>query len=196
MKKIMSKKLKMAITLSVCAILLVFGTIMGTVAYLTSQTAPVKNTFTYGNVTITMDEAKADGTEGRTASNTYKLIPGAEYNKDLQIHVGENSEDCYLFVKIAKEFASIDPTIVTQLAAKGWEVLDAEKGIYYYDTTVQGGANVEVIKNFTVDTAATEATLDDFTAAEGYQVIGYAVQAAGFDNATLAWNTAKGAFGN
>ena len=194
MKKIMSKKLKMAITLSVCAILLVFGTIMGTVAYLTSQTAPVKNTFTYGNVTITMDEAKADGTEGRTASNTYKLVPNVTYTKDLQIHVGENSEDCYLFVKVADVFASIDSTIGTQLTAKGWTLL--ENGVYYYTTKVAANTSVVVIENFKVDAAATETTLAAFTAAEGYQVIGYAVQAAGFDNATLAWNTAKGAFAN
>ena len=193
MKKIMSKKLKMAITLSVCAILLVFGTIMGTVAYLTSQTAPVKNTFTYGNVTITMDEAKADGTEGRTDSNTYKLVPNVTYKKDLQIHVGENSEDCYLFVKVADVFEDIDPTIVDQLTDNGWKSLD--NGVYYYYTTVTANTSVVVIENFTVDAAATEATLDDFTDAEGYQVIGYAVQAAGFGNATLAWNTAKGTFG-
>ena len=196
MKKIMSKKLKMAITLSVCAILLVFGTIMGTVAYLTSQTT-VTNTFTYGNVSITMTELTAAENDGDAriqlvdgnATNEYKLIPGHTYEKDLTIHVGADSEDCYLFVKVAKEFVNADSKIATTLVS-GWTVLDAEKGIYYYDTTVHGGANVEVIDSFTVDEEATATDLQAFSAE--YKVIAYAVQAAGFPDVTTAWRDTFG----
>ena len=53
------KTAKKAMLLTVCALVLVAATVMGTLAYLTS-TDEVKNTFTVGKVAITMDEAKVD----------------------------------------------------------------------------------------------------------------------------------------
>lgn len=53
------KKSKVLLALA-CAVLLVGASIMGTLAYLTS-TDTVKNTFTVGNVKITLDEAKVNG---------------------------------------------------------------------------------------------------------------------------------------
>ena len=45
-----------ALLLTLCAVLLVAASVMGTMAYLTS-TDKVENTFTVGNVKITLDEA-------------------------------------------------------------------------------------------------------------------------------------------
>ena len=56
----MNKKLR-RILLTVCsAALLVCVTVGATVAYLTSTTGPVTNTFTVGKVAITLDEADVD----------------------------------------------------------------------------------------------------------------------------------------
>ena len=63
-----------------CALLLVAAGVFGTLAYLTG-TDTVNNTFTVGNVKITLDEAKVttDGTpvEGadRVKTNEYHLLP-------------------------------------------------------------------------------------------------------------------------
>ena len=46
------KKAKKVLLLALCAVLLVGATIAGTVAYLTSTTTEVKNTFTAGKVQI------------------------------------------------------------------------------------------------------------------------------------------------
>ena len=46
--------------MSLCAVLLVAASVLGTMAYLTDS-KDVKNTFTVGNVAITLDEAKVDG---------------------------------------------------------------------------------------------------------------------------------------
>ena len=46
-----------ALLLTLCAVLLVAASVMGTMAYLTS-TDKVENTFTVGNVKITLDEAR------------------------------------------------------------------------------------------------------------------------------------------
>ena len=63
------KRLK-PLALALCAVILVVGTILGTVAYL-QDTASVVNTFTVGNVHLKLDEAKVDEkgepTGGRTA---------------------------------------------------------------------------------------------------------------------------------
>lgn len=182
------KKLTKTLIFAACAILLVVGTVMGTVAYLTSQVS-VKNTFTYGNVSITMNELRVGSSDenDRVTTNEYKLVPGATYKKNLQIHVAAGSEDCYLFVKIADEFKTIDSGIVADLEGNGWTVLDAVNGIYCYNTTAEAGDDVPVIDEFTVNTSATASDLDDFVDAAGYEVIAYAVQASGFTGVADAW---------
>ena len=94
-----------ALLLTLCAVLLVTASVLGTMAFLTS-TASVKNTFTVGSVKITLDEAKVtpDGkpVEGaaRVAENSYKLLPGHTYTKDPTIHVDAASEDCFIRAKV------------------------------------------------------------------------------------------------
>ena len=71
-----------------------------TVAFLTSQDQAV-NTFTVGDVQITLDEAAVDENgelipnADRVKANTYKLIPNHSYVKDPIVTVLEGSEDCY-----------------------------------------------------------------------------------------------------
>ena len=75
-----------ALLMSLCAVLLVAASVLGTMAYLTDS-KDVKNTFTVGNVAIKLDEAKVDenGTQvvdkdgnpvARVTENEYKLLPG------------------------------------------------------------------------------------------------------------------------
>lgn len=96
------KKTKVLLTLA-CAVLLVAASVMGTMAYLTS-TDSVQNTFTVGNVQISLDEAKV-GTDGkaligekaeRVKANSYKLMPGHEYDKDPTVTVKAGSEESYI----------------------------------------------------------------------------------------------------
>ena len=75
------KKAKKVVALLLCAVLLVVGSVTGTMAYLTSQDEVV-NTFTVGKVAITLDEAVVNeygvAAGGRTSeTNDYKLIPGS-----------------------------------------------------------------------------------------------------------------------
>lgn len=94
-----------ALLLTLCAVLLVAASVMGTMAYLTS-TDKVENTFTVGNVKITLDEAKVntDGTpvEGadRVKANEYKLMPGHTYTKDPTVTVIKGSESSYIRMKV------------------------------------------------------------------------------------------------
>jgi len=102
------KKARKALLTLCAALLLVSMTVGATVAYLTSTTDVVKNTFTVGKVEINLDEAKVDeyGVEvegaDRVKANNYKVMPGHEYTKDPTVHVKADSEDSYvrMFVTI------------------------------------------------------------------------------------------------
>ena len=94
-----------ALLLTLCAVLLVTASVLGTLAFLTS-TDKVENTFTVGSVNITLDEAKVktDGTpvEGaaRVKANEYHLLPGHTYTKDPTVTVKDGSESAYVRLKV------------------------------------------------------------------------------------------------
>ena len=115
-----------ALLLTLCAVLLVAASVLGTMAYLTSS-AEVKNTFTVGKVEIKLDEAKvtADGipVEGaaRVQANSYKLMPGNTYTKDPTVTVKAGSEESYVRMKVtfnnAKEIIALctDPEFADEV---------------------------------------------------------------------------------
>lgn len=94
-----------ALLLTLCAVLLVAASVLGTMAYLTS-TDTVTNTFTVGKVEIKLDEAKVttDGIPvegaGRVTANSYKLMPGTTYTKDPTVTVKAGSEESYVRMKV------------------------------------------------------------------------------------------------
>ena len=196
MKK--NKKILMALALVGCAILLVVGSIAGTVAYLTSVKR-VTNTFTVGNVSITLDEsnmAAADPTTApRVQTNKYHLLPGQTYTKDPIVHVAENSEKCYLFVKVVNQIASVEKAGATEIAAQieanGWSVY--AEGIYM--RTVDKSASQTDIKLFDTVVISEAATNEQLEALDGKNIVitAYAVQTAGFDDdVDAAWAAVQG----
>ena len=195
-------KKKFLITLSVvaCALLLVVGSIAGTIAYLTSQDT-VTNTFTVGNVEITMDETDVDvygkkDTETRVKGNTYKLLPGHSYIKDPVIHVKKGSEECWLFVKVVDQLSDIEEskTVEEQLTENGWTKLGGADNVWYHAKVDARAAtadvDVKVFENFNVKDDADVSTY----AGKTIVVTAYAIQADGFGTAQLAWEASG--FGN
>lgn len=157
-----------------------------------------QNTFTVGNVTITMDETNVDNDpEGvdRDTANTYKLIPGETYKKDPIIHVGADSEDCYVFVKVENQIKNVEGegengTIEGQMTTKyGWQKLDGADNVYYKADAVKGGSNVNVFDDFTVRADAEASDLAEVNN-QTIVVTAYAIQADGFESAQEAWNAA------
>lgn len=94
------KKATKTLLLMLCAVVLVVSSVLGTVAYLTSE-AEVKNTFTVGKVQIKLEETnqitRTDGTVGLDLH----LLPGIPVDKDPTVTVLQNSEDCYVRMKVA-----------------------------------------------------------------------------------------------
>lgn len=140
-----------ALLLSLCAVLLVTVSVLGTVAYLTS-TQTVTNTFTVGKVKITLDEANVDedyylngelstkDEEGaemppRDQANDYHLLPGVSYDKDPTVHVTADSDKCYVYVKVENKISAIEAesfthndevygNISAQIASNDWLQLE------------------------------------------------------------------------
>lgn len=114
--------------LALCMVALIAVSVLGTMAYLTSQDT-VTNTFTVGKVAIKLDEAavNADGTKkykedgetlaDRVKSNTYKLMPGRSYTKDPTVTVLANSEESYVRMVVTATFdnALTDDTIAKNI---------------------------------------------------------------------------------
>ncbi|MDO5041370.1 MAG: SipW-dependent-type signal peptide-containing protein, partial [Peptoniphilus sp.] len=118
------KKTSKALLLGICAVLLITASVLGTMAYLTSQDT-VTNTFTVGSVSISLDEKDVDDStpgEDRDKANKYNLVPGKTYDKDPTIHVANGSEKSYLFVKVENGISAIEgaTTVADQMTAKGW----------------------------------------------------------------------------
>lgn len=99
-----------ALLMSLCAVLLVAASVLGTMAYLTDS-KEVNNTFTVGNVSIKLDEAKVDDMGNlvknqddtladRVTQNAYKLLPSHTYVKDPTVTVLTPSVESYVRMKV------------------------------------------------------------------------------------------------
>ena len=169
------KKKTLALVLALT--LLVAGVVGGTLAWLTDQTAEVKNTFTVGDINIGLTETTTD----------YKMVPGNTIAKDPTVTVKANSEACWLFVKVT-ESANLDD-FITYAIATGWTELEA--GFFSggvpasaADQTfsVLAGDAVTVKSDVTramLETAKTDAPTLTFKA--------YAIQKDHFATADAAW---------
>ena len=167
-------------------------------AYLTSKDEVV-NTFTVGKVQIKLDEAKVNeygevdaSATDRVKANTYKLIPGHSYTKDPVVHVGADSEDCWLFVKVVNGISGLEATgtttIAAQLAANGWTPISEGSNIYAYSRiATKTDTDVPVFGSFTI---ADKATLPANGTGLDVVVTAYAIQADSFSTAAEAWTAA------
>lgn len=203
-----------ALLLTLCAVLLVAASMLGTMAYLTS-TDEVKNTFTVGQVKITLDEAKVDENgkpvEGaaRVKANSYKLLPGHTYTKDPTVTVKKGSESSYVRMLVTVTFdkpltdeklATNLDSIFTGYNAANWnrnaKNTETEKGktiiTYEYRYKEKVSAATEDNKLpalFTGIQVPGDWTNDDLAALGGIQIniVAQAIQADGFANADAAW---------
>lgn len=210
------KKTSKALLLSLCAVVLVTASVLGTMAYLTDQTKDVVNTFTVGNVSLGeeglqegLDETKVDEygdpvvPEARTTANKYKLVPGQTYTKDPTVHVANDSEDSYIFVKVQNGIADFEAAtveggytnIADQITANGWTALgDGYPGIYYKEfeqpEREEGYTELVVFGQFKLADNAQNVDGWDTIDQQNITIKAYAVQKEGFETAEAAWTAA------
>lgn len=125
---------KKALVLAAAFAVLITGAVSGTMAWLIDNTDPITNTFTYGDINITLKESDSN-TDGDNNPNTnsYEMIPGAVIAKDPLVTVLADSKDSWLFVKL-DESDNFDDFLEYTIA-DGWTKLEGEEGVYWRHTT-------------------------------------------------------------
>ncbi len=136
---------KKVITAVVAIALVLVAAVGGTFAWLIDSTDPVTNTFTYGDIDITLAE---------TTGNDYKIVPGNDITKDPKVTVESGSEACWLFVKIEETNWTTLKTDdnsarkVDYAVAEGWTALENNAGVYYREVAaVTADTEYQVLKN-------------------------------------------------
>ena len=156
------KNTKKVLLGGVAALALVGTSVFGTYMYLQSTTGTVKNTFTVGNVKITLDEENVDKSgmddqgnyPARDTENAYHIFPGINYKKDPTVHVDNGNEDAYIFVEVVNGISNLEAnnghklrdedgrgvdgetyaTIAIQMTTNHWIALgEGYPNIYVYD---------------------------------------------------------------
>ena len=206
----MKKKILVACLCVALAVLTIAGT---TLAYLTSQDT-VTNTFTVGNVKITLDEAKVDEmgkpveNADRVKANRYKLIPGHTYTKDPTVTVKAPSEESYVRMLVTVTFGKqlTDEQLATKLdgiftgystdwvrSAKQIKTVDGKTVITYeyrYNNTVSAATTEKKLPALFTGIAIPDTWTGDDLANLGnitIDIVAQAIQADGFATADDAW---------
>lgn len=182
----------------VLALALIVGVAGGaTFAWLTAKTDPVVNTFTYGDINITLEE---------NTGSDYKIIPGVDIEKDPKVTVEAGSEACWLFVKVDEEnwptltYVDGETTVrkVKYDIADGWTKGDGTNipANVYYREVAANDANQEfpVLKDnkITVSDTLTKIDINSISTKPKLSITAYAIQKDGMDTAAEAWAAIPG----
>jgi len=178
------------ILIAVLATVLICGCVVGgTYAWLIDQTDPITNTFTVGDINITLTETV---TQDPNIQEPLKMVPGQVIAKDPKVTVVKESEACWLFVKIEK-VNSVDSYLTYSIAA-GWTELTEGSGIYYrevdYNAADSQVFSVLMDNQVTVKDTVTKDQLESVAGGNAriaLKFTAYAVQKAGIDTVTDAW---------
>lgn len=116
---------KRTLALLLALILCVGCAIGGTVAWLITKTDTITTTFTAGNINIELTE---------TTGNAFKFVPGAEIEKNPEVTVKANSENCWLFIEIVETnnpLADGQSQYIIYAIDNGWSAVPNQNGVYY-----------------------------------------------------------------
>lgn len=177
----MKKTLRKILPVLALVLVVAVASVGGTLAWLTATTGTVTNTFTVGDISITLDE---------TTGTSYKVIPGKEITKDPKVTVLKGSEACWLFVKVEKD--KWNDKLSFEIA-DGWTELTTGSGIYWRevgDLTAADAKDVvyPVLKDNKINVANT-VQKNEITAGNEPKLsfTAYAIQKEGSTTAADAW---------
>ena len=178
----MLRKKKLIITV-VAAVLMMLVSVGLTLAYITASSRPVINTFTVGNVELTLSE---------TTGEQYPLVPGVALAKDPTLTVHAGSDACWLFFT-AEEDANLKQFVNYEIA-EGWTPLDGHTNVYYRRVpAAYSNLSFAILKDNTVQVknTVTEENLASLQKAPVLKFTGYAIQQIGVATAQEAWQGLK-----
>lgn len=209
---------KKTLTIAIALVLVVALAVGATWAYLTATTGPVTNTFTAGKAVAQGDlklyehlaNQNTDGTysldkkANTVTSNTYTVMPGVNLPKDPTVEVTKAEGPYYLFVEVTKgdSFKGEKAPLSCTVDGSHWVALKIEgKEVYAYSTDGKTAAILKdeltatpvlaTIGNTDNTITVADADLTNVNCQLTFQA--YACQAAGFADATAAFNACFGA---
>lgn len=128
--QLFSRVSKKTLLMALAVTLATSGVASGTLAWLIDRTPELTNTFTYGDINITLEETDTNLDDDEDPNtNEYNMTPGAAINKDPKVTVLANSENSWVFVKL-EESENFD-SFMTYEIAEGWTALPGYDGVYY-----------------------------------------------------------------
>ena len=189
------KKKIVSLALAVCLIAIAA---VGTLAYFTDKTETKVNTFTFGNVNITLTEPEWKQPE--------TVQPGQTYAKDPTItNVGANDawvrmdvtvSDWAAFKALAVKYADMNDLTNMFKGFKSYEWTlagvtengnDTATYAYYYNTKLAKNATATLFESVAIPSYLTAADMNTLQGSFDISVTAYAVQAEGFDTAAAAF---------
>lgn len=178
---ILNKYYKKATALILTVIVALGCIIGGAIAYLSSQTEKVENTFTIGNIDISLAESE---------NLELKLIPKTTITKDPKITVAANSVDNYLYVHIEKS-SNLD-TFISYEVADGWLPLGSNYPDVYYREVSSSTSDItfSVLKNDCVTVNDVDKPTMDSLTNDNLPTLsftGYAIQKVEIEDAVMGW---------
>ena len=205
-------KSKKGLLFTLCAVLLITASVIGTVAYLTASSDEVKNTFAVGKLLETGDkfvlrEHKAvPGTDGvytldeqtEVTENAYAaVLPGVDLPKDPFVKTEKAlALDAYVFIEVLDKTGT---ALTAEVDTDNWTLLTGvtpkTEGAKVYRLKANNGVAVKgealgpvrILKNDRVVVA--NDPVSDAAAQFGGSITfnGYMIQTGGFENAAQAW---------
>ena len=173
----MKKKLVLSVLLTVCILAVGVGSM---IAYFSSISGPVENTFTVGQVELSLTE---------TTGGSYQMVPGATVEKDPIVTVERGSEECYVYVKL--EWRGGLENHVTYELADGWINLGGIDGVYYRHVDATPiNMNYHVLRDdrMVISSELTEEILATIAPDTCQLVVtAYAIQTLGMDSPAEGW---------
>ena len=170
----MSKKKILAVIAA--AALAVSCVVAGTLAWLTAESETITNTFTVGDINISLKEHVYDETSGLTSDianggNTYGFVPGDTLSKDPFVTVEAGSKACWLFIHVKEEnntYTGLEGKIIGYTVDTGWKSVTGHEGFYYREVaaTAETTAPMYILANnqVTVNGAITKEMVDGTSA--------------------------------
>ena len=174
--------------LALAAVLLVGAAVGGTLAWLTDQTATIRNHFTIGNLDITLQETDGkttlDADQETKVHSDYKMIPGGP----------AMAKDPSVVVKKLDNGANVDAYLDYSIDTTQWTQVSGTTDVWYTtvaaDEVAAANKTIPVLTNnqVTVKGTVTRAMMEAVEA-EGLDLTfqAYAIQQTGFATAEDAW---------
>lgn len=163
---------KKALAMLLSLVLLIGCVVGGTLAWLVASSETVTNTFSVGDINITLSE---------TTGTSYKILPGGTSAKDPTLKIQQGSEKCWVYVLIDNSVVLNGTVVATpNINENDWKVVDKSgtKTLYRYKDVVDASSAEQTLGVFTTVAYADTITKDNINTLKDTKIVitGYAHQ--------------------